>query len=133
MTTENNKNIGWEVPEGYFDTLDSRIMANIAQEDKEDDGIMANIAQTDNGIIDMRNRTKAKIRQILRWTSSAAACTVLALVGIHYYNSGTATPADVHLSASITEEQNDEYTEDMMNYTNLDDHDVYCYLNGDEY
>ncbi len=109
------------VPEGYFDTLTSRIMSNIPAE------------ETKTVSIDIRRKTGW-----MKWTGLAAACMAGAVIGINMINrteisdeqpyAGNAQAATYGYSSYSS-----EYQEEMLDYAMVDYNDVYNYLSGGDY
>ena len=117
----------FQVPEGYFDELTARVMRNIPMEEDEHG------EETRNDVAKVVS-LKPKKSRILQWTSAAAACFVLAFAGIHYLNKGGEGAMTESMTAlNMTEEFDDEYVEEMISYSNMDETDVYNYLSGVEY
>ncbi len=109
------------VPEGYFDTLTSRIMSNIPAE------------ETKTVSIAPRRKTGW-----MKWTGLAAACMAGAVIGINMINrteisdeqpyAGNAQAATYGYSSYSS-----EYQEEMLDYAMVDYNDVYNYLSGGDY
>jgi hypothetical protein len=73
-------------------------------------------------------------KRILQWTSAAAACFILAFTGIHYLDKGDEKQMAENMTAlNMTEDFDDEYAEELISYSNMDEIDVYNYLSGVEY
>lgn len=108
-----NPNV-FKVPDSYFDTLTERVMSKIPEEDSK--------------VISI-NRDKKNIISMWKW-SSVAACIAMAIVGTVYMSKTTGTQNEEIAERAYIDEQ---YQEDMMEYTMLDANDVYCYLSGDTY
>ncbi len=108
------------VPEGYFDTLTSRIMSNIPAE------------ETKVVSIDRRHKTGW-----LRWTGLAAACMAGAIVGFNMLERTNSTDKQPYANNTQTtygySTYSNEYQEEMLDYAMVDYNDVYNYLSGDEY
>lgn len=108
------------VPEGYFDTLTSRIMSNIPAEETK----VVSIG-------------KAHKTGWLRWTGLAAACMAGAIIGINTFNHTESTNEQPYTSNTQTtysySSYSNEYQEEMLDYAMVDYNDVYNYLSGDEY
>ena len=120
----NNKN-PFTTPEGYFDTLNDRIMARIDEEE-----MTANkLAEKEVAkVVDMKKNPSIK-QYLAKWAVAAAACLALVFVGVNYYGNENSTIAQ---NQTVTEEYDEEYDEDMMSYSMMDEGDVYCYLAGIE-
>ena len=103
----------YKVPEGYFDTLADRIMANIPEAKPE--------------------KKKAKIISIFKIKYAIAAAIVAAVIGsatIHLYQQDTKL-ADLNKKTEITtssETYGEEYVDDYIDYAMVDGDDIYKYL-----
>lgn len=107
-----------KVPEGYFDDLATRVLERIDKEDQSEKTVK---------MVSMNRGGGSIWKYAMRWTVAAAACMALVFLGVNYYEN----KADA-LAQSNTEEYDDEYGEDMMSYSMMDEQDVYCYLAGIE-
>lgn len=107
------------VPESYFTNLTERIMDNLPQQEKS---FVAN------------EKAKSKHLFWLGWCSVAAACIACIMFYIQLNDTNNATALQVADVFDIyTDEYDDydyEYQEDVINYTMLDNEDIYCYLSG---
>ncbi len=106
------------VPEGYFDTLTSRIMSNIPAE------------ETKVVSIGTRRRTGW-----MKWVGLAAACMTGAVVCINMLDSTDRTGEQPYANntQSAYGTYSSDYQEEMLDYAMVDYNDVYNYLSGDEY
>lgn len=120
----------FKTPEGYFDKLTQRIMDNIP----EDEEVQKEM--TEKGMARVVSMVKQKTisRQFIRWTVAAAACIALVFVGIHVYDKDNNTQlANNEGGAEFSEYYDDEYAEELLSYSLMDETDIYNYLSGDEY
>ncbi len=104
-------NGAYRVPEGYFSTLNKRIIDAIPE--------------------DKPQRKGGRILFMPRMKYAAAACFTAAIMGVgalafHLHGSGKATIT----AATDTQQEaiTDEYVADFMDYAMVDDKDVYLYL-----
>ncbi len=111
----------FKVPDGYFDTLTSRIMSNIPTEETK--VISIKTARRKNGWI--------------KWSGLVAACFVGALICINVFNKTEQKEDDQFTSQTVEKNQStfsNEYqdvnAEDLLDYAMVDYTDVYCYLSG---
>lgn len=110
------------VPEGYFDSLTSRVMANIPSEEAK----VVSIAPV-------------KRTYLVRWTSIAAACIVGTFVSVNIFNNRTTSADSSQLLSSNTtaveyeEIYDEEYQQEVINYAMVDYNDVYNYMAGSSY
>lgn len=119
------KDNSFSVPEGYFDTLTSRIMSNIPAEETK----VVSINQPHH-------------LGWLKWAGLAAACMVGAVVGINMPGNTESTSGQAYSNQAYTGQSqttysdnsyNSDYQEEMLDYAMVDYNDVYNYLSGDEY
>ncbi len=115
----------FKVPDGYFDTLTSRIMSNIPTEETK--VISITPSRRKNGW--------------MKWTGLVAACLVGALVCFNVFDK-TEQKDNTQFASQTVEKTNvtssdDEYqnvnAEDLLDYAMVDYTDVYCYLSGGEF
>lgn len=111
----------FKVPDGYFDTLTSRIMSNIPTEETK--VISIKTARRKNGWI--------------KWSGLVAACFVGALICINVFNKTEQKEDNQFTSQTVEKNQStfsNEYqdvnAEDLLDYAMVDYTDVYCYLSG---
>lgn len=111
----------FSVPEGYFDNLTARVMANIPAEETK--------------VISI---TPAKKFSWKGWTSLAAACIVGTVVCVNVYNNKTSSIDSSKLMSNVTASANEEsydeaYRQEVLNYAMVDYNDVYNYMTGNSY
>ncbi len=111
------------VPDGYFDTLTSRIMSNIPDEETK--------------IISITPKHKTNW---IKWTGLIAACMAGAVIGIFTLeqtekesNNQPYTSSAQAVSTQIGSNYQENYQEEMLDYAMVDYNDVYNYLSGGEY
>lgn len=106
----------FKVPEGYFDTLANRIMANIPEAPKQEK------QKKSATIISLNTRLKYAV----------AAAIVGAVIGgttIRLYQQGTSiAKIDKTEVTNNSETYSDEYVNDYIDYAMVDDNDIYEYL-----
>ncbi len=103
------------VPEGYFDTLTQRVMANLSAEEKPK-------------VISLKPRNN----RIIAWCTTAAACLIGAIVYFAIPHTDSELPPVKVAEVETTVTPEDKYQEDVMNYAMVDYDDVYYYLSGTE-
>ena len=111
MDTHKRQN-PFTVPEGYFDNLTDRIMAQIPE---------------------AAPVKKKHTSRLYLFASLAAAACLAAVVYITAISTDKGLTEQEQLPmASITSEDYDsyEYDEDALNYTMVDNAEIYCYLEG---
>ena len=106
----------YKVPEGYFDTLADRIMANIPEAPKEEKKKSAKI-------ISLNTRVKIAV-------AAAIAGALISSVTIRLYQQDKKL-ADVNTKTEMTtnsETYGEEYVNDYIDYAMVDEDDIYKYL-----
>ena len=121
----NNAN-PFKTPEGYFDTLSERIMARIDEEETKTAEEKAETVQVAE-VVSLKQKKTSVINYAIRWAVAAAACLALVFVGTDYFGEENKSIAQ---NQTVAEEYDDEYAEDMISYSMMDESDVYCYLAG---
>lgn len=116
----------FKTPEGYFDTLSDRIMARIDEEEAKTTEKKSETAQIAK-VVSMKQKNASVFKYAIRWAIAAAACLALVFVGVDYFGEENKTIAQ---NQTVAEEYDDEYAEDMISYSMMDESDVYCYLAG---
>lgn len=116
----------FKTPEGYFDTLSERIMARIDEEETKAAEEKADTVQVAE-VVSLKQKKTSVINYAIRWAVAAAACLALVFVGVDYFGEENKTIAQ---NQTVAEEYDDEYAEDMISYSMMDESDVYCYLAG---
>lgn len=111
------------VPDGYFDTLTSRIMSNIPDEETK----IISIAPKRN-------------TNWIKWTGLVAACMAGAVIGIFTLeqtektsNNQPYTSSAQAVSTQTGSDYQENYQEEMLDYAMVDYNDVYNYLSGGGY
>ena len=116
----------FKTPEGYFDTLSERIMARIDEEETKAAEEKADTVQVAE-VVSLKQKKTSVINYAIRWAVAAAACLALVFVGADYFSEENKSIAQ---NQTVAEEYDDEYAEDMISYSMMDESDVYCYLAG---
>lgn len=116
----------FKTPEGYFDTLSERIMARIDEEETKTAEEKAETVQVAE-VVSLKQKKTSVINYAIRWAVAAAACLALVFVGVDYFGEENKSIAQ---NQTVAEEYDDEYAEDMISYSMMDESDVYCYLAG---
>lgn len=111
------------VPDGYFDTLTSRIMSNIPDEETK--------------IISIAPKRKTSW---IKWTGLVAACMAGTVIGIFALeqtektsNNQPYTSSAQAVSTQTGSDYQENYQEEMLDYAMVDYNDVYNYLSGGGY
>ncbi len=109
ITQRCGKQNPFKVPEGYFDTLNERIMTSVDKSER---------------------RNTAWIRRIC--FTAAAACVAGILI-FNAYNTENQLQSEEVMSDADILIYDETYQKDMLNYSLVDNDDVYSYLAGVEY
>ena len=115
-----SKSNPFTVPEGYFDNLTQRVMANIDAQSQE------NVV-----VLKPTKHTHWKV-----WASGIAACAVGALLCINLIDKEQPTIQKTAMLNNHIEESysyDEQYQKEVMDYAMVDYNDVYNYLSGAEY
>lgn len=107
----------YKVPEGYFDTLADRIMANIPETPKQEE------KKKSAKIISLNTRVKIAV-------AAAIAGALISSVTIRLYQQETKL-AEVNTKTEMTnnsETYGEEYVNDYLDYAMVDEDDIYKYL-----
>ena len=104
----------FRVPEGYFDTLNKRIMDNVARQ--------ASTEKSEKPV-----QAKNVRMHVLRW---AAACACVLVIGVSavLFTFKDADTSEVPVTAQQTFFTSDDAFNQAADYTMLDNHDMYQML-----
>ena len=108
----------YKVPEGYFDTLADRIMANIPETPKQEEE-----KKKSAKIISLNTRVKIAV-------AAAIVGALISSVTIRLYQQETKL-AEVNTKTEMTnnsETYGEEYVNDYLDYAMVDEDDIYKYL-----
>lgn len=99
----------YKVPEGYFDTLADRIMANIPEPKAQ-------------------KKKQARIISIFKVKYAVAACFIAAIIGgaAYQFNKESENVSETLANTSAT--YGEEYVNDYIDYAMVDGNDIYEYL-----
>ncbi len=106
----------FKVPEGYFENLTANVMAHI--DETEQNSQKAKTVEL-----------KPKSRKYWGWISAVAACALIAILFATTTTTGTDHQQQI-AQAIATEQYDDNYEEDMLEYAMVDNSDIYSYLSG---
>ena len=104
----------FKVPAGYFDTLNTRIMENVARQ-----------ASTDKS--EKPVQTKSVRMHVLRWAAACACMLVIGASAVLFTFKDTDTP-EVPATAQQSVFTSDDAFNQAADYTMLDNHDMYQML-----
>ena len=105
----------FKVPEGYFDTLNKRIMANVARQ-----------ASTEEKS-EKPAQAKNVRMHVLRWAAACACVLVIGASAVLFTFKDTDTP-EVPATAQQSVFTSDDAFNQAADYTMLDNHDMYQML-----
>ncbi|MBQ0023624.1 MAG: hypothetical protein KBT29_10350 [Prevotellaceae bacterium] len=132
ILNESGAEYPFKVPEGYFDNLTARIMDAIPEDDTETEKKNNNIIsinankKTETGGLE-KKRTWTKVLKI------AASLAIVAAVSFKLIPFLTDNSVDTNSQiASADYFEEDQYSQDFMKYTMVDNSDIYDYLAGYE-
>ncbi len=131
ILNESGAEYPFKVPEGYFDNLTARIMDAIPEDDTETEknnniiSINANKKTETGGLEKKRTWTK-----VLKIAASLAIVAAVSFKLIPFLTDNSVDTNSQIASADYFEE--DQYSQDFMKYTMVDNSDIYDYLAGYE-
>ncbi len=108
ITKRCGKQNPFTVPEGYFDTLNERIMESV-------------------------DKSERHTTVWLRWCLTAAAACVAGVLLFNTYTTDSIITSDEILSETDYFIDDETYQKEVLNYALVDNDDVYSYLAGVEY
>lgn len=117
IINETGRKYPYSVPDGYFDNLTSRIMANIPECEGESATIVS---------LDKKKASPRKVRPLwLKVTSVAASLVLVALISLKLFDGNTTSYGNTEEFAS-----NEEYVMDEaeLYYSVMSNAEVYCML-----
>ena len=114
----------------YFDNLTARIMEQI---DSVEQDVPENVETVTPHSAKLFSIHKNRRRNLWISTISAAASVVLiATVALKFIPMPSSTPVEQQKAVTTVQYSPDNYNEDLMNYTMVDNVDVYYYLSSEE-
>lgn len=115
-----NKRNPFSVPEGYFEQLTERVMANIPETPKEEAG------ERSGKVVVMPSR---RPNRWIGWSVAAAACIAVAIL---FTSIPQSTAIDTKNTAKVSQQDqvDEQYEQDVIEYAMIDNSDIYSYLSG---
>jgi hypothetical protein len=114
----------------YFDNLTARIMEQI---DSVEQDVPENVETVTSHSAKLFSIHKNRRRNLWISTISVAASLVLiATVALKFIPMPSSTPVEQQKAVTTVQYSPDNYNEDLMNYTMVDNVDVYYYLSSEE-
>ncbi len=114
----------FSVPDGYFDHLTQRVMAQIPTE-----SVSTSVQERSAATIVKMPNAKRHTHWI-GWGIAAAACIAGAVFFLHIPES-SAPSEQATAQTSVQEIYDDDYQQQVLEYAMVDNCDIYSYLSGD--
>lgn len=113
----------YRVPEGYFDSLTSRIMQNLPDVATESE--VGRSAEEKHIRIDAFS---SRLNRWIGWSVAAAAC----IVGVMFCTNSPLrdTPKTQVQTATTATSYDEKYEQQVLEYAMLDGSDIYAYMSG---
>ena len=111
------------VPDGYFENLTARVMANIPEVEAEE-----KVGKNNAKIVSMEPRKSS--RTWMGWSIAAAACIAVAALFITIPNKTNDVGVKQMAQTETSNSYDSEYQEEMLEYAMVDNTDIYNYLAG---
>ena len=111
------------VPNGYFENLTARVMANIPEVEAEE-----KVGKNNAKIVSMEPRKSS--RTWMGWSIAAAACIAVAALFITIPNKTNDVGVKQMAQTETSNSYDSEYQEEMLEYAMVDNTDIYNYLAG---
>ena len=111
------------VPDGYFENLTARVMANIPEVEAEE-----KVGENNAKIVSMEPRKSS--RKWMGWSIAAAACIAVAALFITIPNKTNDVGVKQMAQTETSNSYDSEYQEEMLEYAMVDNTDIYNYLAG---
>lgn len=111
------------VPDGYFENLTARVMANIPVVEAEE-----KVGENNAKIVSMEPRKSS--RTWMGWSIAAAACIAVAALFITIPNKTNDVGVKQMAQTETSNSYDSEYQEEMLEYAMVDNTDIYNYLAG---
>ncbi|MBO7102976.1 MAG: hypothetical protein J6W02_04765 [Bacteroidaceae bacterium] len=111
------------VPDGYFENLTARVMANIPEVETEE-----KVSENNAKIVSMEPRKSS--RKWMGWSIAAAACIAVAALFITIPNKTDGVGVNQMAQTETSNSYDSEYQEEMLEYAMVDNTDIYNYLAG---
>ena len=111
------------VPDGYFENLTARVMANIPEVETEE-----KVSENNAKIVSMEPRKSS--RKWMGWSIAAAACIAVAALFITIPNKTDGVGVNQMAQTETSNSYDSEYQEEILEYAMVDNTDIYNYLAG---
>lgn len=138
MSTKNNRILApeggrypFKVSDEYFDSLTARIMEQIDSVEQEISEKNEEVPTQSTKLFDIHKNRRRNL-----WISTisiAASLVLIATVALKFIPMPSSTPVEQQKAETNVQYTPENYNEDLMNYTMVDNVDVYYYLSSEDF
>lgn len=138
MSTKNNRILApeggrypFKVSDEYFDSLTARIMEQIDSVEQEISEKNEEVPAQSTKLFDIHKNHRRNL-----WISTisiAASLVLIATVALKFIPMPSSTPVEQQKAETNVQYTPENYNEDLMNYTMVDNVDVYYYLSSEDF
>ena len=138
MSTKNNRILApeggrypFKVSDEYFDSLTARIMEQIDSVEQEISEQKEEVPAQSTKLFDIHKNRRRNL-----WISTisiAASLVLIATVALKFIPMPSSTPVEQQKAETNVQYTPENYNEDLMNYTMVDNVDVYYYLSSEDF
>ena len=138
MSTKNNRILApeggrypFKVSDEYFDSLTARIMEQIDSVEQEISEKKEEVPAQSTKLCDIHKNRRRNL-----WISTisiAASLVLIATVALKFIPMPSSTPVEQQKAETNVQYTPENYNEDLMNYTMVDNVDVYYYLSSEDF
>ena len=138
MSTKNNRILApeggrypFKVSDEYFDSLTARIMEHIDSVEQEISEKNEEVPAQSTKLFDIHKNRRRNL-----WISTisiAASLVLIATVALKFIPMPSSTPVEQQKAETNVQYTPENYNEDLMNYTMVDNVDVYYYLSSEDF
>ncbi len=138
MSTKNNRILApeggrypFKVSDEYFDSLTARIMEQIDSVEQEISEKNEEVPAQSTKLFDIHKNRRRNL-----WISTisiAASLVLIATVALKFIPMPSSTPVEQQKAETNVQYTPENYNEDLMNYTMVDNVDVYYYLSSEDF
>ena len=109
----------FRVPEGYFDQLADRVMAQLPERDQQAEQVTLS-----------NHRPKSRLVALRPWLYAAACTVAVVVMGLTFYSHDVAEeqPLASTSTTNTTTNTESQYIDDAADYAMLDNAEIYAYL-----
>ena len=138
MSTKSNRILApeggrypFKVSDEYFDSLTARIMEQIDSVEQEISEKNEEVPAQSTKLFDIHKNRRRNL-----WISTisiAASLVLIATVALKFIPMPSSTPVEQQKAETNVQYTPENYNEDLMNYTMVDNVDVYYYLSSEDF